>query len=120
MGIKWIGMHFNKLKRVLAQRALFLQLWEINRVSVVNVLPYTEFVRNVWFEKFIYLLFYFYLPLLPTSLLMRRICIYGRYDEKVGQITTGMTCFAFFCDCATRSQLSFFNSLITRAPSSGN
>ena len=51
---------------------------------------------------------------------MRRICIYGRYDEKVGQITTGIPCFAFFCDCATWSQLSFLNSLITRAPSSGN
>ena len=38
---------------------------------------------------------------------MRRICMYGRYDEKVGQITTGGPCFAFFCDCATRSQLSF-------------
>ena len=50
---------------------------------------------------------------------MRRICIYGRYDEKVGQITTGIPCFAFFCDW-TRSQLSFLNSLITRAPSSGN
>ena len=37
--------------RVLAQRSLFLQLWEINRVSVVNLLPYTEFVRNVWFGK---------------------------------------------------------------------
>ena len=106
--------------RVLAQRSLFLQLWEINRVSVVNVLPYTEFVRNVWFEKIIYQLFYFYLPLLSTGLLMRRICIYGRYDEKVWQITTGIPCFAFFGDCATRSQLSFLNSLITRAPSSVN
>ena len=40
--------------RVLVQRFLFLQLWEINGVSVVYVHPYTEFVRNVWFEKFIY------------------------------------------------------------------
>ena len=42
---------------------------------------------------------------------MRRIWIYGRNDEKVGQITTGILCFAFFCDCATRSQLSFLRRL---------
>ena len=51
---------------------------------------------------------------------MRGICIYDRYDDKVGQITTGIPCFAFFGDCATRSQLSFLNGLITSAPSSGN
>ena len=59
-------------------------------------------------------------PISLHNLLMQRIWIYGRYDEKVGQITTEIPCFAFFCDCATRSQLSFLNSLITRAPSSGN
>ena len=42
------------------------------------------------------------------------------FNEKVGQITTGIPCFAYFCDCAMRSQLSFLNSLITRVPSSGN
>ena len=31
---------------------------------------------------------FFYLPLLSTSLLLRRLCIYGRYDEKVWQIIT--------------------------------
>ena len=72
----------------------------------------------VW--KIHILTFNCYLPLFSTSLLMRRICIDGRYDEKVGQITTGRPSFAFFCDCGTRSQLSFLNNLITRAPCSGN
>ena len=39
---------------------------------------------------------------------------------KIGQITTRIPCFAFFCDCATLSQLSLLNSLITRATPSGN
>ena len=39
---------------------------------------------------------------------------------KSGQITTRIPCFAFFCDCATLSQISFLNSIITRAPYGGN
>ena len=40
--------------------------------------------------------------------------------KKSGKLQLEDRVFAFFCYSATRSQLSFLNSLITRAPSSGN
>ena len=118
MGIKWIGIYFNKFKPRLSATFLIFATLRDKQSKCCESTPIYGICKECMVWKIHILTFLFYLPLLSTGLLMRRICIYGRYDEKVGQITTGRPCIAFFCDCATRSQLSFLNSLITRAPSS--